>query len=441
MIPQEFIRKKRDGEVLNADEIEEFIKGVTDGKVSEGQVAAFTMAVFFKGMSIEERVALTRAMTHSGKVLKWDGLDGPVVDKHSTGGVGDKVSIMLAPIVAACGAYVPMICGRGLGHTGGTFDKLEAIPGYNAEAGWDLFEKTVREVGCCIIGQTQDLAPADKRIYGIRDVTATVESLDLITASILSKKIAAGLDALVMDVKVGNGAFMQTMEEAEALSQSIIAVANGAGVKTSALITDMNENLGRTAGNAIEVIESIAYLKNENICPRLHHVTMSLAAEMLCMGGLAQDEKQGYQMAEEALSSGKALEIFQKMVTALGGPADLCEKPEAYLKLSSLSRPVYPSQAGYVSKINTRQVGLSIIELGGGRKKPGAPIDHTVGLDQIAALNAEVSPEGTPLAMVYAKDEATFKVAEKMILDAYEISDEKGQENPIIKKRLDEDTA
>jgi thymidine phosphorylase len=231
MIPQEFIRKKRDGLTLTADEIEEFIKGVTEDTVSEGQIAAFTMAVFFKGMTIEERVALTRAMTHSGKVLKWKGLDGPVVDKHSTGGVGDKVSIMLAPIVAACGAYVPMIAGRGLGHTGGTFDKLEAIPGYNAEASWDLFEKTVREVGCCIIGQTQDLAPADKRIYGIRDVTATVESLDLITASILSKKIAAGLDALVMDVKVGNGAFMQTMDEAEALSQSIIEVANGAGVK------------------------------------------------------------------------------------------------------------------------------------------------------------------------------------------------------------------
>src|SRR5580693_6477394 len=255
MLPQEIIRAKRDGRALTGEEIGEFIAGLTSGAIGDGQVAAFAMAVFFRGMNIDERVHLTRAMTRSGEALDWSGtnLPGPIVDKHSTGGIGDNVSLMLAPMLAACGAFVPMISGRGLGHTGGTLDKLEAIPGYVAKPDNALFGKVVREVGCAIIGQTANLAPADQRLYAIRDVTATVESIPLITASILSKKLAAGLSALAMDVKTGNGAFMQDLADARALAESLVGVANGAGLKTTALITDMNEPLASAAGNALEV--------------------------------------------------------------------------------------------------------------------------------------------------------------------------------------------
>lgn len=439
MIPQEFIRKKRDGFELSDSEIAEFIRGVTTEKITEGQVAAFAMAVFFKGLSVPERVALTKAMTNSGAVLSWDGFDRPIVDKHSTGGVGDKVSIMLAPIVAACGAYVPMICGRGLGHTGGTYDKLQAIPGFDLNPGWDKFKDTVRKVGCSIIGQTQDLAPADKRIYAIRDVTGTVESLDLITASILSKKIAAGLEALVMDVKVGSGAFMQTMPEAEALARSIIDVANMAGVKTSALITDMDQVLGRTAGNAIEMIESVEFLKGENLCPRLKEITLSLCAEMLVQAGLAANAEEGFKAVEEALMSGRALEIFSKMVYEMGGPVDFVAKYKDYLQLAPLCRPVYPVKSGYVQKIETRQIGLALIELGGGRKRADDVIDHSVGFDHVAAVSDYVSAnpaDKKPLALIYAKDEAGFERAAQMLIDAFVIGDDKLARPTLIRKYM-----
>lgn len=439
MIPQELIRRKRDGFELSDSEIAEFIKGVTTEKITEGQVAAFAMAVFFKGLSVPERVSLTKAMTNSGAVLSWDGFDRPIVDKHSTGGVGDKVSIMLAPIVAACGAYVPMICGRGLGHTGGTYDKLQAIPGFDLNPGWDKFKDTVRKVGCSIIGQTQDLAPADKRIYAIRDVTGTVESLDLITASILSKKIAAGLEALVMDVKVGSGAFMQTMPEAEALARSIIDVANMAGVKTSALITDMDQVLGRTAGNAIEMIESVEFLKGENLCPRLKEITLSLCAEMLVQAGLAGNAEDGFKAVEEALMSGKALEIFSQMVHEMGGPVDFVEKYKDYLQLAPICRPVYPVTSGYVQKIQTRDIGLALIELGGGRRRADDVIDHSVGFDHVAAISDFVSANPSdqkPLAIVYAKDEADFEKAAQMILNAFKIADDRPVAPVLIRKYM-----
>ncbi len=439
MIPQELIRRKRDGFELSDSEIAEFIKGVTTEKITEGQVAAFAMAVFFKGLPVPERVSLTKAMTNSGAVLSWDGFDRPIVDKHSTGGVGDKVSIMLAPIVAACGAYVPMICGRGLGHTGGTYDKLQAIPGFELNPGWDKFKDTVRKVGCSIIGQTQDLAPADKRIYAIRDVTGTVESLDLITASILSKKIAAGLEALVMDVKVGSGAFMQTMPEAEALARSIIYVANMAGVKTSALITDMDQVLGRTAGNAIEMIESVEFLKGENLCPRLKEITLSLCAEMLVQAGLADNAEEGFKAVEEALMSGKALEVFSQMVHEMGGPLDFVERYKHYLQLAPICRPVYPVTSGYVQKIQTRDIGLALIELGGGRRRADDVIDHSVGFDHVAAISDFVSSdpaEQKPLAMIYAKDEADFEKAAQMILDAFKIADGRPVTPVLVRKYM-----
>ncbi len=293
-LPQEFIRKKRDRQPLSREEIAAFVSGITDGSVTEGQVAAFAMAVFFNDLAVDERVALTLAQRDSGQVLEWRSLalDGPVIDKHSTGGVGDVVSLMLGPMIAACGGYVPMISGRGLGHTGGTLDKLSAIPGYDVTPDPELLRRTVREVGVAIIGQTAQLAPADKRIYAIRDVTATVESVAMITASILSKKLAAGLDGLVMDVKVGSGAFMPSFEKSVELAQSIVDVGNGAGMKTTAVLTDMNQSLAPCAGNAIEVLCAIDYLSGKSRPARLHEVTMALTAEMLVTGGLATDEAQ-----------------------------------------------------------------------------------------------------------------------------------------------------
>ncbi len=291
MLPQEIIRRKRDGETLSAAEIDSFIAGLTSGAVTEGQAAAFAMAVFFKGMSLDERVALTRAMMRSGSVLDWREarLPGPILDKHSTGGVGDNVSLMLAPMLAACGAFTPMISGRGLGHTGGTLDKLDSIPGYVAQPDLALFRRTVAEAGCAIIGQTADLAPADKRLYAIRDVTATVESIALITASILSKKLAAGLQGLVMDVKTGSGAFMASLEGARELAQSLATVATGAGLPTTSLITDMNEPLASAAGNAVEVQNAVDYLTGAARDPRLHAVTIALGGELLALGGLAEN--------------------------------------------------------------------------------------------------------------------------------------------------------
>jgi thymidine phosphorylase len=354
MLPQELIRRKRDGARLSDSEIELLVAGIADGHgLSDAQVGALAMALFLRGIDRSECIALTRAMTCSGDVLSWksESLPGPVVDKHSTGGVGDKVSLMLAPWVAACGGFVPMISGRGLGHTGGTLDKLESIPGYDAKPDNARFRRTVREVGCAIIGQTANLAPADKRLYAIRDVTATVESVGLITASILSKKLAAGLDALVMDVKFGSGAFMAEFPRARELAQSIVDVANGAGLKTRVVLTDMDSPLGSTAGNALEVREAIAYLKGERNA-RLHECTRTLAVEMLDLSGVASRAAATAKL-DAALASGAAAERFARMVAALGGPTDLLERPDAYLARAPIVRAVMPAQPGHVASIAT----------------------------------------------------------------------------------------
>ena len=313
MLAQEVIARKRDGGALSAEEIRFMVDGLTAETISEGQVAAFAMAVFFRGLALDERVALTLAMRDSGRVLDWD-LPGPVVDKHSTGGVGDNVSLMLAPALAACGAYVPMISGRGLGHTGGTLDKFDAIPGYRTQPDLATLRRVVAEVGCAIIGQTDDIAPADRRFYGIRDVTATVESLDLITASILSKKLAAGLDALVLDVKAGTGAFMATVEQAGALARALVEVANGAGCPTRALVTDMNEPLASAAGNALEVANAARFLRGEAIDGRLWDVTLALGGELLAQAGIAADVADGVDRMQIAFESGAAAERFRRAV-------------------------------------------------------------------------------------------------------------------------------
>jgi thymidine phosphorylase len=401
ILPQEIIRKKRDGGALSTTEIAEFIDGLTGERISEGQAAAFAMAVFFNGMSRAETIALTRAMTESGSRLMWSGLDGPVVDKHSTGGIGDKVSLVLAPVVAACGAYVPMISGRGLGHTGGTLDKLDSIPGYNTAPDLDHLRAAVRAAGCAIIGQTEDLAPADRRLYAIRDVTATVESTPLIVASILSKKLAAGLDALVMDVKVGSGAFLPSLEAARALARDLVEVAAGAGLPCSALLTDMGQCLGRTAGNALEVREAIEVLSGRASEAGLREVTLGLAAELLVLGGAIADETTAAAAAAHALDSGAAAERFARMVAALGGPGDLLERPERYLPEAPVHQAVGLDQAGVVASIDARALGLAVVALGGGRRRATDRIDPAVGLSEVRGIGETVGPDA-PFAIVHA---------------------------------------
>ena len=435
MLPQETIRRKRNGEALSPVEIARFIAGVTDGSVSEGQVAAFAMAVWFNGMARDETVALTLAMRDSGDVLDWSDIDRPIADKHSTGGVGDNVSLMLAPIAAACGLAVPMISGRGLGHTGGTLDKLESIPGYTIMPSADLFRRTVKDVGCAIIGQTTALAPADKRLYAIRDVTATVDSAPLITASILSKKLAAGLQSLVLDVKVGNGAFMTDATEAETLARSLVEVANGAGVKTAALITDMNQPLADAAGNAVEIANCIAFLKGEKAGTRLERIVLAFAAEMLVLSGLETDLAAAEARAAKALSSGAAAEVFGRMVHALGGPADLMERPEAYLPAAPVIRPVTASQAGYLVSCDTRGIGLAVIELGGGRSRPDDAIDHRVGFDRLLPLGARVE-KGEEIGRVHATDAAAAARAAERLTGLYRFAPEAPARTPDILTRV-----
>ena len=444
MLPQEIIRAKRDGRALTDQEIAFFVAGITDGSISEGQAAAFAMAVFFRGMTRPEVIALTRGMRDSGTVLDWSNADlpGPALDKHSTGGVGDKVSLMLAPIVAACGGAVPMISGRGLGHSGGTLDKMDAIAGYTTAPDSATFRRVVREVGCAIIGQTSDLAPADRRLYAIRDVTATVESIPLITSSILSKKLAAGLHGLAMDVKFGSGAFMATAEDGRSLAESIVAVADGAGCRTTALLTDMNQVLGRTAGNAVEVREAIAYLAGEGGPggpgghePRQHEVTMALSAELLVTGGLFADVAAARAACERALSSGEAADRFARMVAALGGPADLVEHADLHLPLPGVTVPVLPSRSGFIVAEDARAIGLAIVGIGGGRMRADQGIDHAVGFTQVAPIGAEVGPD-RPLCFVHARAASQADDAATQVRSAITIGDEPPAATPVVLERI-----
>ncbi len=381
-------------------------------------MAAFAMAVFFRGMTMDERVSLTLAMRDSGDVLDWPGSKGPALDKHSTGGIGDNVSLMLAPIVAACGGIVPMISGRGLGHTGGTLDKLDSIPGYRTQPDESLFRKAIATAGCAIIGQTGDLAPADRRFYAIRDVTATVESVSLITASILSKKLAAGLKGLVLDVKTGSGAFMADMKSARELAQSLVEVANGAGLRTTALITDMNEPLASVAGNAVEVQNAVEFLTGAHRDKRLEEVTLALAAELMVLGRIADSVDWAHALADAALQNGQAAEVFQKMVSALGGPNDFVSNPKKHLPQAKLVKAVEPKAAGVVAEIDARSLGLAVVTLGGGRTHAEDSIDHAVGLTALAGIGEEVGPE-RPLALVHARDEDSAGLAAAAVRSAY----------------------
>ncbi|AGV17362.1 MULTISPECIES: thymidine phosphorylase [Vibrio] len=424
-LPQEIIRKKRDGEVLTADEINFFIQGVANNTVSEGQIAAFAMTIFFNEMTMDERIALTCAMRDSGMVIDWSHMNfgGPIVDKHSTGGVGDVTSLMLGPMVAACGGFVPMISGRGLGHTGGTLDKLESIPGYNITPSNDVFGQVTKDAGVAIIGQTGDLAPADKRVYATRDITATVDNISLITASILSKKLAAGLESLVMDVKVGSGAFMPTYEASEELAKSIVAVANGAGTKTTAILTDMNQVLASSAGNAVEVREAVRFLTGEYRNPRLLEVTMASCAEMLVLGKLAENTEDARAKLMEVLDNGKAAECFGKMVAGLGGPADFVENYDNYLEKAEIIKPVYATETGIVSAMDTRAIGMAVVAMGGGRRVATDEIDYAVGFDEFIRLG-EVADSDKPLAVIHARTEEQWEEAAKALRSAIKVGGE-----------------
>jgi len=426
MIPQEIIRKKRNNHPLTKEEINTFVQGLTDNSFSEPQIAAMSMAILLNGMNAEETVFMTDAMTKSGDTLDWSKIvDSDLVcDKHSTGGVGDKTSLVLAPILASCGLFVPMISGRGLGHTGGTLDKFDSIPGYNTSPDLDTFKKVVKEVGCAIIGQTDNLAPADKKLYSIRDVVGTVESLPLITSSILSKKIASGLKTLVLDVKVGNGSFNSTMEVSNKLANSLVDVAKGAGLKCEAIITDMNQVLGRSAGHTLEVIECIEYLTTSNKNKRLEVIVNSLASSILMM---VYDISEGEALnrINEVISNGKAAERFEKMITALGGPSSFLKTHKTDIKNNCLKEDIFINKQGFIKEIKTRELGLLLIELGGGRKQTTDQINYNVGYDNVLGVGDRVD-SSTPILNLYSNsnqdcDEIKEKIKECFIITESEM--------------------
>ncbi|MFM8979653.1 MAG: thymidine phosphorylase [Planctomycetia bacterium] len=437
-LPAEVIEAKREGRELSSAQVQAFARGIVDGSWADAQVGAMAMALLLRGMTRHECVELTHAMVHTGAVLDWSAqnLPGPTLDKHSTGGVGDKVSLLLAPLVAACGGFVPMASGRGLGHTGGTLDKLEALPGYDVCADEATFRRVVAEAGCAIVGPTASLAPADARLYAIRDVTATVESTPLITASILCKKLAEGVTGgLVMDVKVGTGAFSPTLARARELATSIVEVACGAGLPTSALITDMDAVLGRTAGNALEVQETLEVLTGGPCEERLREVTLALCSEMLVLGRLAHDGGEARQRLEAALSSGAAAERFARMVHGLGGPASLLERWRELLPRAPVVLPVLPGRPGLVGALDVKALGMAVVALGGGRRRPGDDIDPAVGLSHVLRPGEPTGP-GQPLAQVHARTAAEAEVAARAVRAAMPVVDAAPPVLPIVRERI-----
>jgi thymidine phosphorylase len=436
-MPQELLRRKRMGQALTPDQIGQLVSGISDGRLGDAQVGAFAMAVCALGMNAEEITALTLAMRDSGTVLDWhgQGFDRPILDKHSTGGVGDLVSLMLGPMLAACGAFVPMLSGRGLGHTGGTLDKLESIPGYQTQISVDRLRQVVRETGVAIVGAGADLAPADRRLYSIRDITGTVESIALITASILSKKLAAGTDALILDIKTGNGASMPSLEQARSLALSLVQAANLAGLPTRALISDMSQPLAPAVGNALELQCTLSYLRGEARPARLHQLTLHLGAELLCQGGLALNPADALAQLQRSLDQGTAAEHFARMVKALGGPGDLLERADAYLPAATWMVPVYAPDQGFVSTIDTRALGLAVVALGGGRTRPDQRIDHRVGLSAVAELGSAID-SGTPLAIVHASDEASLAQALLAVRAAFTVTATSGDLPATIRESI-----
>ena len=421
-LPQEVIRRKRDGEALAADDLSALVRGMADGSLADAQVAAFAMAVYFRGMTPVECAGLTIAMRDSGEIFDWrnESLPGPVLDKHSTGGIGDLVSLVLGPMLAACGAWVPMIAGRGLAHTGGTLDKLDAIPGYRSQAAPELVRSTLRKAGVAIFGAGERIAPADQRLYSIRDVTATVDCIPLIVASILSKKLAAGTDALVLDIKTGNGAVLSDRERGRELAVRLVDTAAEAGLRASAFLTDMSEPLARSAGNALEVHEALRIMRGEPADARLIEITLTLGADVMILGGLAADANEARAAMTKSLASGAAMERFARMVAGLGGPADFVERFGHYLATAPVIADVPATRDGFVTAIDTRALGLAVVALGGGRTAPGQTVNPAVGLDRLAALGQPMRA-GAPLARVHAANADAARQAALAVANAYAI--------------------
>ncbi len=434
-LPQESIRAKRDGSELDARELSALASGIADGSLADSQVGAFAMAVRLRGMSPAECAAFTRAVRDTGEVFDWrrESPPGPVLDKHSTGGVGDLVSLALGPMLAACGAWVPMIVGRGLAHTGGTLDKLESIPGYLSRPPPERVRAAVREAGVAIVGAGERIAPADRRLYAIRDVTATVDSLPLIVASILSKKLAAGLEALVLDIKYGNGAVLPEPARGRELARAMRATAAEAGLPLAALLTDMSEPLARSAGNALEVREAIAMLRGERPDARLLEVTLALGAEVMVLGGLAPDAAAARVALAASLSGGAAAERFARMVASLGGPSDLLQRPDAHLAKSAVVIDVQAPRAGVIAAIDTRAVGYAVVRLGGGRTAPEQAVDHSVGFDRLLPVGAVIE-RGEPIARVHARDRDDADAAAAALSAAFTIGDARPQAPPLVER-------
>jgi thymidine phosphorylase len=428
------LAKLRDGDRVTEAELFWFAEGLASGEVTDSQAGAFAMAVCTRGLGPEGRVQLTNAMRTSGDTLKWD-LDGPVLDKHSTGGVGDCVSLLLAPALAVCGAYVPMISGRGLGHTGGTLDKLEAIPGYRTNVTIEDLQEIVADIGCAIVGATADIAPADRRLYGVRDVTGTVESIDLITASILSKKLAAGLEALVLDVKVGSGAFMAAPADAHALAESLVKTAQGAGCMTTALVTDMNQPLVPSAGNALELIEVMEALTGGDMTTDLMRITLALGGEVLALGGLAADAADGEGRMQRAFETGQAADVFGEMVAELGGPSDFVDRWRDRLPAAKVMVDIHADETGHVAAINTRALGEAVVQLGGGRLRQDDKLDLAVGLSDIARIGQAVDG-GTPLLRIHAASEEAARAVAGPLRAAFAFSDTEVIPPDLIHERI-----
>jgi len=431
---RELLRAKRDGLAWSRDEIDFLVQGMASGALGDEQLGAFAMAVALQGMSEDERVGLTLAMRDSGRVMEWTDLNGPVLDKHSTGGIGDSTSLLIGPWVAACGGFVPMITGRGLGHTGGTCDKLESIPGYATTPDHDRFESIVRKLGVAIIGQTRDLAPADRRLYGVRDVTGTVDCLPLIVASILSKKLAEGLDGLVLDVKYGSGAVIQAPDPAAELARTLATTATSAGTPTLALLTDMNQSLGHCAGNALEIQEVIKLLTGSVRGGRLYELSRLLSAELLIIGKLAANATEAFDMLDAVWARGEVAERFARMVAALGGPDDLIERPEAHLQAAPVVADLTASEPGIVQNIDVRGLGLAVIELGGGRHQASDPIDGRVGLSELAGIGDRVDAQ-RPLLRVHARSKGDIERLTCALQDCF-IIDLNEQSPPSLTRSL-----
>lgn len=429
----ELIAKKRDGGQLSTEQIHRLIRAFGSGELADYQMTALCMAIFFRGMTDEETVALTQAMLHSGDVIDLSDVAGTKVDKHSTGGVGDKVSLCLAPLVAACGVPVPMVSGRGLGHTGGTLDKLEAIPGFNVSLDVPTFQRIVRDVGVCMIGQTSRIAPADKRIYALRDVTATVESIPLIVASILSKKLAEGIDGLVLDVKVGRGAFMKTEERARELAEALVRVGTAAGKRVVALLTDMSGPLGATIGNAIETREAIEVLRGTG--PEdLVECTLALGAEMLVLGRVANSEMEAREKLRAAISSGQGARVFEKMIEAQGGDPrvveDLSRLPQAPAHVV-----VHAPHEGVVASIDCLELGLTAVAMGAGRTRADLPVDHAVGIEVLAPRGTKVA-SGQGLARLHVRTHAAAEAIGPRVQKAFRLAHAAEAPVPLVLGRI-----